>query len=182
MDCKITSTNTRRKRSAFTLAEMMIAVGIGSMAMAAVASLVFYTARSYAAMTNYVDLDQYSRRALDRMSQEIRQADELAAFTTNRLEFVYNGSPLVYAFNSSARTLTRTYGGQTEILLKECDKLTFSVFQRNPVGGSYDQYPAATPTTAKLVQLTWTCSRKILGEAVNTESVQSAKIVIRKQE
>jgi hypothetical protein len=34
---------------------------------------------------------------------------------------------------------------------------------------------------AKLVQVTWVCSRSILGKKVNTESVQSAKVVIRKQ-
>ena len=35
--------------------------------------------------------------------------------------------------------------------------------------------------SCKLVQLHWICSRKIFGAKVNTESVQSAKVVIRKQ-
>jgi len=30
------------------------------------------------------------------------------------------------------------------------------------------------------VQLSWTCSRKVLGKKSTTESVQSAKVVIRK--
>jgi hypothetical protein len=32
---------------------------------------------------------------------------------------------------------------------------------------------------AKLVDVSWLCSRKILGRKVNTESVQTAKIVMR---
>ena len=39
-----------------------------------------------------------------------------------------------------------------------------------------------TATGAKLIKLNWTCSRTILGQAVNTESVQTAKIVMRKQD
>ena len=67
------------------------------------------------------------------------------------------------------------------MLLTECDSLSFEIFQRNPIGGTYDQFPASSPATAKLINVTWTCSRKILGTAMNTENVQTAKIVIRKQ-
>ena len=53
--------------------------------------------------------------------------------------------------------------------------------QRNPVGGSYDIYPAATAATAKVINVSWMCSRKIFGIKEDTESVQTARIVIRKQ-
>jgi hypothetical protein len=49
------------------------------------------------------------------------------------------------------------------------------------MNGSYDQYPTASASTCKLVQLDWICSRPIIGTQKNTESVQSAKVVIRKQ-
>ena len=76
----------------------------------------------------------------------------------------------------------RTKGGVSQVLLTECDFLTFSNYQRNPYYGQYDQYPVTTsPTNSKLVSLTWVCSRKITGAKMNTESVQTAKIVIRKQ-
>ena len=65
--------------------------------------------------------------------------------------------------------------------MTECDYLRFAIFQRNPIGGTYDQYATASATNCKLVQLNWICSRTILGAKVNTESVQSAKIVIRRQ-
>ena len=77
-------------------------------------------------------------------------------------------------------TLPISYA-DAEPLLIECDYLHFGIFQRNPVGGTYDQYPAATPATCKLVQLRWLCSRDLIHSKFNTESVQSAKIVIRKQ-
>jgi prepilin-type N-terminal cleavage/methylation domain-containing protein len=180
MDCKITFTKQARPRG-FTLVEMMIALAIGSTVLTSLALLVTYTSRSFAAMINYVDLDQRSRNALDRLSMEIRQADRLMSSTTNQLTFSYNGGTLSYTYDRVAKTLTRTFGGESQVLLRECEKMDFSIYQRNPVGGTYDVYPTGTPSTTKLVQITWTCSRSILGQAVNTESVQSAKFVLRKQ-
>lgn len=189
MDCNITYTeaSTRayraRRRSGFSILETFVATAVASVVMVAIGSLASFAARSLAALSNYADLEMKSRNALDLMTRDIRQADRLTGFTTNELVFDYtNGTTLTFTYDSQARTLTRQLGGSpAQTLLSECDTLVFSIFQRNPVGGTYDQYPTATPETCKLVQLHWVCSREILEQRVNTESVQSAKIVIRRQ-
>lgn len=185
MDCKHTSTKRiSRQAHAFTLVETLVAIGIGSMLLVVIFSLSFYSSRSFAAMANYANLDAASRNALDRMTREIRGVNRLTVFSTNQLTFEDSSlNTLSYVYNPVQRTLVRTYMGVSQVLLTECDRLTFSIFQRNPVGGTYDQYPAANnnPALCKLVQVNWTCSRKIFGQKVNTESVQTAKIVIRKQ-
>jgi len=176
------SERTRSARSAMTLVELMVGVAISSLIMVALASLIFYSARSFAALTNYVELDAYSRRALDQMTKDIRQADALSTYATNKISFSVPGGTLTYSYNSQARTVVRERTGEKDMtLLKECDFMQFSIYQRNPIGGSYDQYTVATPGTCKVVQLHWICSRSILGKKANTESVQSAKIVIRRQ-
>jgi prepilin-type N-terminal cleavage/methylation domain-containing protein len=182
MECNVTSTK-RRSAAAFTLVEMLIALAVGGVLMAALAQLTFYTGRSFAALLNYTELDKYSRNALDQMVYKIRQADELISYTTNRLVFSYQKTnQLIYNYSAVDQTLTETLQGQTETILKGCELLTFSMFQRNTAAGTYDQFPATlTNSAAKLVQLSWTCSRTVLGARVNTESVQSAKIVIRNQ-
>ena len=90
---------------------------------------------------------------------------------------------LAYNYDATAATLSRVFGGQTTTLLKEVNpnSLQFLMFQRNPVGGSVDQYPTTDPKLCKVVQMSWICSRNILGKKANTESVQSAKVVIRKE-
>jgi len=165
-----------------TLFEVMFAVGIGGMVLAGICSLYFYSYRSFAAQLNYVDLDQYSQRALDRMSQQIRQVKAMTGFTTNQLVFTdYDDVTLSFIYDPTNKTLLRIKGAQSDVLLTGCDSLTFSIYQRNPVAGSYDQYPTASVATAKLVQVQWLCSRPLYYNALqNTESMQSAKIVIRK--
>ena len=178
------STSTKNRRRGLTLVELLVAVAISGIVLAALASLMFYTGRSYAAMANYVDLDAFSRNALDQMSREIRQTTKLTAATATSLTFEdHDGSTLEYKYDPDERTLRRYRNGVADgdPLLEECDYLHFGIFQRNPVAGTYDQYPAATPETCKLVQLRWLCSRDLIADNFNTESVQSAKIVIRKQ-
>jgi Tfp pilus assembly protein PilW len=169
--------------------ELLVAAGLSGLLFIVAASAIYNSARSFAAMANYADLDGQSRAALDQMSSEIRQCDHLTSFSTNQL--VFQGTDptsgtiytLTYKYDSQAQTLTRTLSGQSKVLLKECTFLQFAIFQRNPVGGTYDQYPvddSSQPSLCKLVQLTWVCARDILQKKVNTESVQSAKFVIRK--
>jgi Tfp pilus assembly protein PilW len=183
MECNDTFIKLRRHQRAFTLIETMMAAGITSILLIALSQLTFYTGRSFAALTNYVELDKFSRSALDQMIYKVRQADELTEFAPTKIAFNYQKTnKLSYVYSPSARTMTETLNGKSKTLLKECDKLEFSIFQRNPESGSYDQFPATlTNSAAKLVQVSWVCSRTVLGLLVNTESVQSAKIVIRNQ-
>lgn len=167
-----------------TLVEMLVSMAICSVLLAGFAALIFYTGRSYAALANYVDLDATSRNALDTMSREIRQTRRLIAGTTSKLTFEdFDGKTLIYEYDSAARTLTRTKNGvaDPQPLLTECNFLEFLMYQRNPISGKYDQYPTANAATCKLIQLRWVCSRDLITSKWNTESVQSAKIVIRKQ-
>jgi hypothetical protein len=162
----------------------MLTTVIGSLVAMGMAQLMLFSGRSFAAMANYVSLDRASRNALDTMSKQIRQTNRLIDYSSTSLTFEdADGGTLVFSYDAGARTLTRSKDGIADAkpLLEECDYLHFSIFQRNPIGGTYDVYPTATTTTCKLVQLSWICSREIFGLKANTESVQSSKIVIRKQ-
>ena len=179
MVCKTTST---RNRAGFTLVEFLVTLAVSSLLFLAVAVLGLYSGRSFVGLINYTELDSSSRNALDRMTRDVRQVNQLTASTTNSLTFEdWDGAQLRYVYSPSARTLSRIKGATTDVLLTECNSVTFSIFQRNPIGGTYNQFPTGTPATTKLINVTWRCSRKILGTTMNTENVQTAKIVIRKQ-
>jgi hypothetical protein len=162
----------------------MIATSVGLIVAMAVGAFTMYTGRGFAGIWNYVDMEEQSRKSLDKMTKEIRQTNKLTDFTTNMLVFQdADFTSLTYRYVPSSRRLYREKGGVTNTMLTECDSLNFSIFQRNTTNGTYDQYPTSLQASnCKVVQVRWTCSRTIAGSKMNTETVQSTKIVIRNQQ
>ena len=162
--------------------ELLIGLAISGVVLAQVCLIWYFSSRSFAAQMNYVDMDQTSQRTLDTLSREIRQAKAMTTYAPQRVEFRdHDGLQLVYEFADGH--LLRIKNGVRSILLKGCESGSFSIFQRNPIEGTYDQYPAATPATCKLVEVKWVCKRRLIPSAPETqESMHSAKIVIRSNE
>ena len=183
--------------SGFTLLEVLIAMGLASLVLATVASLSVYGARSSITIANYTDLDSKSRYALDVIGREIRQATAVTSYQTNA-----SGKSLVLtnedeaigvslAYDANARTLVLAKTGQPPLTaLTECDRWDFSLYQRTPYGFPTNLifYPATNNagvldlSICKIVNMTWKCSRKIMQQKVNTESVQTAQIVLRNKQ
>lgn len=179
---------TRPRRNGWTLIEMMVTVGVFVLAALALCTLLLFSVQSLAAMANYAELDKENREAMDKLTREIRQARHVTACSSNSITILNGaGASVTYSFQPSTKRMLRTSndGTGTQVLLNDCDLLQFGLYQRNPVGGSYDVYPVAPNTwqeTVKVVQLTWRTARTLHGTPVVTsENVQTARIVIRKQ-
>ena len=203
-----------------TLIELMVATGIGGVLFVAVMALTFYSARSFAAIGNYINLEAQNRKTLDSLSQEIRQANAVkscdathlvlicinpGATNTYTLEAMMGDTKalqmgtshelgqnfakafdIVYSSSAGSQehawtTLTRTLDNETRVVLTQCDSLSWDMYQRNMSGGTDQPIPTTDPNECKLIKITWACSRSILGKTANTESVQSAEIMIRKK-
>lgn len=180
----------RQHERGMTIAEMWLAIAVASVVISALLAFSLYAGKSFAAITNYVDLEQKSQIALDTLTREIRQTVGVKSYSTmslhgqlitNSLTFMLdtNNNNVTYAFTNGA--LMRMQNGVQRMLLTNCDYLSFVMLQRNSAtNNTFDQFPAGLPATCKEVTVTWVCSRSILGSKINTESVQTAKIVIRK--
>jgi hypothetical protein len=184
MVCRITSTKSSTRRTAgILLAEALVAIGVTALVVLVICAFAMFSGRSFAAMFNYVDLDTVNRLAIDQLTRDVRQANRVINCVTNSLLVLEDsdGVNISYSYDSGAKTLTRTKGVTSTTLLTGCTRLSFDLGQRNIVGGTYDYYPAATPATAKMVNVSWLCARAISRANENTEAVQTARIVIRKQ-
>ena len=161
----------------------MVTLATGLIVITALALVFFFSNRSFASLANYLELDQKTQIALDKMSREIRQVNQLTSYSSNQLVFVdYDSGTLQYIYDPSAQTLVRRKTGSgSETLLTGCTSLKFSIFQRSPNTNSFQPISTSTATNAKVIELTWNCSRNILGSPANNESMQSAMIVIRKK-
>jgi Tfp pilus assembly protein PilW len=179
----ILSTKRRHCQKGGTLVEYLVSMGVGTLSVMLLASLFLYCTRSFINLSNYVDLNSSSMRTLDQVSRDIRQSAALSSYTSNRLVFSdgTNANALSYTYDPAARTLVRQQGSSSKTLLTECDALEFAIYQRTPLAGTYDQYPTATATNCKVVSVKWSCSRSIMGRKANTETVQEAKIVLRRR-
>jgi hypothetical protein len=157
-------------------------MGLSGLLVLVLVSMSMLSGRSIAAFANYVDLDSSNRLAMDQLTSDLRQCNRVISFTATQRDIEDSGgATITYVYNSNTETFSRVAGGTTKVLLKGCESLTFTIAQRNPIGGTYDVYPAASAATAKVINVAWNCSRKILGHKANTENVQTARIVIRKQ-
>src|ERR1044072_6818588 len=151
-----------------TLVEGIVAGGICSIALAALTSFSFYTARSFAAIENYVDLDSASRKAVDLMTKEIRQTTALANYQTNALTFSdYDGQRLQYVYDAAERKRTRVKGATSTVLLTGCDHMEFRIYQRTPQPGTNGFYAATDAGQCKLLDMQWRCSRTLLRKEGN---------------
>ena len=163
-----------------TQVEILAGVGVSSLLLLGMMTVFMTSNRSFVALCNYVTMEQRSRSALEQMTRDIRRSKDLLSFSTNQLVFNFAGATnLIYAYNPASRRLTQwETGGQTNILLSECDSLRFSMYSNIPQPGG-----ALSNTTAvaqgKCISLAWKCSRMILGKKFNTEDMQQALIVIR---
>src|SRR5215469_13521951 len=88
MECKITSIKSRSHAAGFTLLEVIVASALGLIGLLMVMLLTIFSGRSFAAITNYVALDQQSQMALDRMSREIRQAHRVTGYAPASITFL----------------------------------------------------------------------------------------------
>jgi len=177
---KCLSSHRNKSNSGLTLIELLIASTLGLILLAALILLFIFFSRSFLAIGNYADLDRHSRNALDVITKDVRQAAGVIALT-NRTLVMSNLNGTVFSYRSNASTLIRTWtNGQTTVLLTNMDYWNVQLYQKTPTNNF--QFSPATlniPVTGKLVDMSWKCSRKIMGETVNTESVQTTKIVLR---
>jgi hypothetical protein len=190
----------RRKTAAcagLTLVELMVAIGAGSLVLAGAVTMWLFVLRGFTAVGNYSDLDAKSRFTVDSMLNEMRQASRVVGFqrtgTNNWLSLTNAqaaGTGVTYTWDITNRKLVRQKPNEADrVYLTECDLWDFQLYQRTPhPGGVYVFYPATNASgvldtnLCKLVNMTWKCSRTVLGKKANTENVQTAQVVLRNKQ
>lgn len=164
------------------LVEALMSIGLTGLIMLVLVSVSVFSGRSFVALANYVELDDKNRIAIDTITRDLRSCNRVFYCSTNFLALEDSDGWFVYYIHSpTTMALTRYKASQVNTLLTGCEALTFNLGKRNTQPGTLDQYPAATTAEAKVVDVSWKCYRTILGVKANTEAVQTAKIVIRKQ-
>jgi hypothetical protein len=170
---------------------MMVAIAVFSIGAAALGSTFLFSIRSMAALSNYTALDRMNQQAMDLVTREIRQSKMVVNYTTNLLQIVNGeGNTVYYYFVGNGvdrlyRLVEQPNGAWTfDVVLEDCQLINFHVGQRNLKSNSWNYFPPTKgdfQSTAKVIDLSWKTRRSLPHGVVNSEDVQTAKIVIRKK-
>lgn len=172
--------HSRRGHAGFTLSELMIGLGLGGLVVVVVAAMFLYSGLTFACLANYTEMDSHTLQAMNRITRDIRSANGATAVSTNSITVsTDSGGAITYAYASNTRSLTRTQGGATTTVLRDCDNAKFLVYQRTPVAGSFSQYDIGDTNETKVVFVTWTCSRTVFGRKLTTDSASAGRVVMR---
>lgn len=177
----------RPVRPGYTLVEMMVAILAAALLIAAVVALTIFSSKAFIMIGNYTDMDSASRNAIDVISREIRDASDLLAYSTNNPSYLLftnatAGTATKIIYDADARTLTMQKTGEpTRTYLTQCDKWSFSLYNRVPIISptNITFYSTSDLKQVKLINMSWTCSRTVLGSKLNTEIVITAQVVLR---
>ncbi len=168
-----------------SLVELMIASSLGTLVLGGAVTIFIYGLFSFAGLGNYAILTGQSRLSLDKMSREIREATGVVAYQsagTSKWLTVTNGlkgTTVKYSWDAGTGILTcQTTGQPDRVCLSGCDQWDFNIFQRSP-RTNWTFYTSSSVDTAKLINMSWKCSRTILGKKINTENVVTAQVVMR---
>jgi hypothetical protein len=166
-------------RQGFTLIETMISMITGSVILGSVLFTCCVSNSSMIAIGNYNNLNQASRNTLDIMSRDLRNTAVVTSLSSNQVTVsnTITGDTINYSWDGT-NAFTRTINGVRTVMLTGCDALFFNGYQRNPTN-DLQFLPASTVSQVKLINVSWRCSRKVLGAKLNTDSVQTAQICIR---
>ena len=188
------SSSNNKFSSGFTLVEMMVALGVGVVVIGVISCVTIFTAQNFLATTNYVDMDNQSRNALDNISRNVRNSSALLGFSTNNPQYLLltnalAGTSSTITYDANAGTLTLAKSGEAKrTLLAHCDFFTFQLYNRFPDSGNLSFYRSTNAVNGqldaqfcKVINLTWRCYRTIRGSKLNTEIVQTAQVVLRNQ-
>lgn len=183
----------QRRNAGFSLVEMLIAVTIATSVIGVVAVISVDTALHYAAIGNYVTMADQSRNAMDMISREVRSSNALIAFSTNTpvyLELSNSTSSTIttiyYDNTNSYLSMSKT-GQSNRVLLTQCNFWTFSLYNRHPLINSNDIYfyPSTNysgqvdASRTKVINMSWKCTRSVLGTKLDSQSVQTAQVILR---
>lgn len=169
---------TRNKTGGFTLPELIIAMVVGSMVLAAVSSSFIFVAKSCVSLNDYAELDTESRSAVEIFSREVRASSDISGFSTNGLTLtvpISGGSTYTvnYTYVPADHAFYRAYGtSDQQRILKGVQR--FALRRYNLLHN-----PATNNLETKQIQLDAETSRSIGGRFNATNHVISAKFVMR---
>lgn len=159
-------------------------MGLSSMALIAVFSTSIFVARSCLATTDYTDMNQEARMALEVFARDVRMASNVTDFTTNSvtLNVVTSGGTVSvnYTYVPALHAFFRDYGkpGQ-KVLIRDITWFQLSRYSIATDALTGEPLAATNHLETKQLQLSLRSVRSGPARAMASNNVVSARYVLR---
>lgn len=163
MTTTIVRSRSRRRRDlrrGFTLAEMLIAMAIGGLILAAGTGSLLFISRGAASLGNYHDMNMRSRFMLDKFASDARMAVNVNTANATEVSMdIYNSTggldTVVYSYDSGSQSFSRVLfpdgnmtAGQPDVILENVVDLSFTYFNM-----IYDSVTRQLQETTNLLEI-----------------------------
>ena len=174
-----------------TLVEVVVAAGITSIIALAICTSMIYSGRTLWGLRNYIELDNSSRNSLEYLMADLRVASGITGVVSNSGGLTLTctnasrSGTIQYTWDSASNTVQRIIreGARVErkFVLTNCDQFDIKVMTRT-MASNWEPTETQNWSQGKFVVVTWHCTKKItVSGAVNTEKIQTARIMLRNQ-
>jgi len=161
-------------RRGFTLGEIMVALSVSAIVVAAY----LFLGRNLTRLVNFQTQEVQSRRTLRQFTQDLSAAISLSTVTASQIAFTKPTSSgtttVTYTYSSGAGTLTRADGSGTQTLLSSLTSFTITYYNEAGVAVT------SSPQSVKSVELSFGAS---VGSSASgtlaSYSTVSPRIVLR---
>ena len=176
-------------KSGFTLVEVMVVATLSSLILIGVISTFLFLGRASFAAANYSDMEVDTREAIEIFARDVRMASDVSWNSANSVTLTVDSASgsyqVTYTYNPTAvsgveaRTLTRTRGGTTEVMVTGIRSFEFTAYKINTEAISLSSITTATNQMTKQIQLSMEIERRRPTVALTTDKVVSARFVLR---
>lgn len=175
----------RGRRRGFSLVELMVSMGLFSLALAAIIPAFNFFGRSVMGLGNYSVMSQESRRSLEILSRDIHTAESLTLATEHELTLTLpndlGGEVVNFRYSPSAQTVLRTVTSSSgtassrEILSDVSD---FSFIYYNRLGSELDYSHGPILMETKSIQVNAKQFKKVIQQDTS-DYIVSARYLMR---
>lgn len=174
-----TAEATRNLRG-FTLVEVLISVSLAALLTLAALTSFLFTLRGERSLAYYSEMNARARIVLDKMGSDFRMAGDVPAGGFNSSSVLIKvptdststaWQNVTWAYNSTARTVTRTVGGVATIYATDVTSFVFTYY--NTAGAA-----VGNDVELKQIQLSMRLYRTVQ-TATTSEYVTSAQFTLR---
>ncbi len=183
-------TNRKTISRGFTLAEVIIATTLTVVVMGGVtSSMLMFTKLGYRT-EQYTELENETRRCLDFFGTDARSAkkatwNSLASITLAVVtDDIGTSKNVTYAFDAAAKTLTRTEGAQSRVIVSGIENFAFNGFNSASSDTAINYDPLAPNLTTltnntRQIQLSLSARRTRSTQIQTDQKVVSARFILR---